>query len=340
MVRTMLVLGALIASPALAQFQSMVPSKSTDPFAAPGDPHFALYADSPSPLPAIVAEYAAANRAGRLASVGHRYFYDLSAHLYFGYDLVIEPEESVDSYRVAFSDLSIGPLDFQTDSPDSLNASLWKHLPLPALPAARLVRAGDPLSISVFRDAASGRSLIDTMTIVPMPMMAGGGHPGTNREMWQWAHSSMQAGSALSVRRASDVFGAARSFSAADAEMRLQMHHVSINGKVDRDVDATRIANGSLVWFYAPGHGRYILSLTPRPDLGFVQAGEIRGGLVTFSVDQDNIAMESPTMVAPGDAAYVLYVLHDANWSPTARGQMRIFLVGSVSARELAAVAK
>jgi len=340
MVRSMLVLGALVAWPALAQFQSVVPSKSTDPFAVPGDPHFVLYADSPSPMPAIVAEYAAANRGGRLASIGHRYFYDLSAHLYFGYDLVIQPEESVDSYRVTFSDLSIGPLEFQTDSPDSLNASLWKHLPLPALPAAQFVQAGDPVSVSVFRDPESGRALVDTMTIVPMPAMAGGGYFGTGREMWQWAHTSVRSGGVTAVRRASDVFGSARAFSAADAEMRLQMRRISISGTADRDVDATRIANGSLVWFYAPGHGRYILSLTPRADLGFVQAGEVRGGLITFSIDKDDILLESPSMIAPGDSAYLLYVLHDANWTPTARGQTRMYLVGSVSPRELAAAVK
>jgi hypothetical protein len=334
---TKLVVGALIALPALAQFQSIVPSKSTDPFAAPGDPHFVLYADSPSPLPAVVAEYANVNHVGRIASIGHRYFYDLSAHLYFGYDLVIQPEESVDAYHVTFSDLSIGPLEFQTDSPDSLDPSLWKRLPLPALPAAQFLQAGDPISISVFRNPGSGRALVDTMTIVPMPPPAPGGYLATGREMWQWAHTSLRSGNALPARHASDIFGSARLFSASDAEMRLQMRRVSVNGTVDRDVDTTRIASGSLVWFYAPGHGRYILSLTPHPDLGFVQAGEVRGNLVTFSVDKDSILLESPAMVAPGDAPYFLYVQHDADWTPTARGQVRIFLVGSVSPRELAA---
>src|SRR5580698_9492119 len=132
-----LVLFMLIALPAFAQFQSVVPSKATDPFAAPGDPHFVLYADLPNPLPGVVAGYANVNRAGRLASVGHRYFYEESAHLYFGYDLIIQPQEQVDSYRVTFAPLSIGPLDFQTDSADSLDASLWKNLP-PALLGSRL----------------------------------------------------------------------------------------------------------------------------------------------------------------------------------------------------------
>jgi hypothetical protein len=334
-----LVLCTLAVFPALAQFQSIVPGKATDPFAAPGDPHFVLYADIPSPLPGVVAGYSNVNRMGRLASIGHRYFYDEGAHLYFGYDIVIQPEEQVDSYRVTFAKLSIGPLDFQTDSADSLDPSLWKMAPPPPLPAAQVVKAGDPLSIAIFGDPDSGRKLVDTMTVVPMPPPMPRGYPGNGREMWQWAHTLVRGNSAP-PRQASTFMGSARQFSPDDAEMRIQMRRVVINGTADRNGDVGRNASGSLVWFYAPGHGRYILSLTPRPDLGFVQAGEVRGGLVSFTVDKDDVVLESPAMIAPGDAPYFLYVLHDREWTPTARGQMGQLLLGSVSARELAAIAR
>jgi hypothetical protein len=333
------ILCSLMAFPALAQFQSAVPSKATDPFAAPGDPHFVLYADLPSPLPNIVAGYLNATRLGRLASIGHRYFYDEASHLYFGYDIVIQPEELVDSYRVTFSNLTIGPLDFQTDSPDSLDSSLWKKAPLPAVPAPQIVNAGDPVTIHVFYDPDTSRGLIDTVTVVPMPQM-----PVRNqyngREWWQWAHATLRSGNSAPAHAASTIFGTARPFSPDDAEMRLQMGRVTINGTVDRRTDLSRTVSGALVWFYAPGHGRYIFSLTPRPDLGFVQAGEIRGGLATFSVDKDEVLLESPAMIAPGNAPYFLYVLHDAEWRPTSRVQVGALQCGSVSPRELAALAK
>lgn len=333
-----LVLGALIAYPALAQFQSVVPSKATDPFAAPGDPHFVLYADLPSPLPNIVAGYSTVNRMGRLASIGHRYFYDETAHLYFGYDIVIQPQELVDSYRVTFSSLSIGPLDFQTSAPDSLDPSVWKKLPLPAIPAPQVLQAGDPMPIRVFRDPDTGRGLVDTMTVVPMPQMPLR-YMSNGREWWQWAHTTVSSGNSTPFRKASNLFGDARQFSADDAEMRLQMGRVAINGREERYADGSRSVSGSLVWFYVPGHGRYVLSLSPRPDLGFVQAGEVRGGLLTFTVDEEDVLLESPAMVAPGDTPYFLYVLHDAAWVPTARGQGGLLLFGSVSPKELAAVA-
>jgi hypothetical protein len=331
-----LVVCTLAVIPAFAQFQSVVPSKTTDPFAAPGDPHFVLYADLPNPLPGVVAGYLNVNQAGRLASIGHRYFYEESAHLYFGYDLVIQPEEQVDLYRVIFSPLSIGPLDFQTDSQDSLEPARWTNL-APALPSPRVLRAGDPLTINVF-GPADGRKLVDTLTVVPMPPAPPRGYSGNGREMWQWAHATLRSGYSTPARQSSDVFGKARPFAAADAEMRLQMGSVSVNGTKDRS-DGTRNVSGSLLWFYSPGHGRYILSLTPRPDLGFIQAGEVRGGRASFSIDKDEVLLESPAMIAPGDSAYLLYVLHDADWQPTARGQMGQILFGSVSPRELAAVA-
>jgi hypothetical protein len=340
MVCLKLFLCTLTVFPACAQFQTVVPSKGTDPFAAPGDPHFVLYADIPSPLPGVVAGYANVNRMGRLAAVGHRYFYDEAAHLYFGYDIVIQPEEQVDTYRVTFANLSIGPLDLPTDSADSLDPSRWKKAELPALPAAKVVRAGDPMSISVFGDPDSGRKLLDTVTVVPMPPAPPRGYYGNGREMWQWAHTLARSGTPAPARMASTFVGSARPFSADDAEMRLTMRRVIINGAVDLNANAARNVSGALVWFYAPGHGRYVLSLTPRPELGFVQAGEVRGGLVTFDVDKDNVVLESPAMIAPGDAPYVLYVLHDQEWAPTARGQMGQLLLGSVSPRELAAIAR
>ena len=335
-----LVACALTALPALAQFQSIVLSKATDPFAAPGDPHFVLYADIPSPLPGVVAGYASVNRAGRLASIGHRYFYDESAHLYFGYDIVIQPEEQVDSYRVTFGNLSMGPLDFPSQSADSLDPSLWKMAPPKELPPAQVVRAGNAMSITVFGDPDTGRKLIDTVTVVSMPPAPPRGYPGNGREMWQWAHTLARSGSPVPARQASTFSGSARQFIAEDAEMRLQVRRIVINGTADRNAEMARNVSGSLVWFYAPGHGRYILSLTPRPDLGFVPAGEVRGGLIAFTVDKDEVVVESPTMIAPGDAPYLLYVLHDREWAPTARGQMGQLLSGSVSPRELAAIAR
>jgi hypothetical protein len=295
----------------------------------------------PSPLPNIVAGYSKTDRAGRRASIGHRFFYDRRAHIFFGYDIVVQPQDQIDTYTVSFFNLSMGPLDFPIDSADSLTPTLWKQVPLPTPLPSQVLHGGEPMPITVYREPGTGKELLDTLTIAAMAPMGKPGHVQLNGiDFWEWAHSTPHNGNAAPPRKSEDIFGVARQFTIDDAEMRLQMGRLLVNGKPQFGTEGARVATGELVWFYVPGHGRYILSLTPRADLGFAQAGEIRGGLVTFSIDNDQVVLESPAMVAPGETPYFLYVLHDPSWTPTVQvpgGQLRF---GSVSPKELAALAK
>ena len=136
----------LKAVPGLAQFQTPVPGKLSDLVnPQPGDPVFILYSDLPSPLADIVGvPDANINRAGRRASMAHRFFYDRGAHIFFGYDIVVQPQDRIDMYSVGFFNLSMELLDFPIDSTDSLNPTLWKQVPLPTLLPSQVVRAGVP----------------------------------------------------------------------------------------------------------------------------------------------------------------------------------------------------
>jgi hypothetical protein len=77
------------------------------------------------------------------------------------------------------------------------------------------------------------------------------------------------------------------------------------------------------------------LSLTPRPDLGFKQAGEVRGGAITFTMAKDTIKLECFNEIAPGHAPYHVYAAIDPSWEPTAEAQKGRFAMGSVDAGEL-----
>jgi hypothetical protein len=116
---------------------------------------------------------------------------------------------------------------------------------------------------------------------------------------------------------------------------------VTVNGTpVGSSLRSGQGATGTLVWFYLPKRGRYILSLAPRPELGFGKAGEVRGGAIRFKMEGDEFVLETFTPVAPGNAPYVLYVLHDREWEPTSRNQLDQSLTGSVSPAELLALLK
>jgi len=137
------------------------------------------------------------------------------------------------------------------------------------------------------------------------------------------------------------VEGTARDFRADDAEMHLVQPRVTVNGSSEGSLQRTgNAATGTLVWFYLPKRGRYILSLVPRPELGFAKLGEVRGGAIQFKMDGDAFLVETYQPIAPGSAPYVLYVLHDKDWAPTAVNQSDHLLFGSVSPAELVALMK
>jgi hypothetical protein len=172
----------------------------------------------------------------------------------------------------------------------------------------------------------SGEKLIDDIEIRPftplarLPLPVNIGATGGNRPV-------------------PTVSGTARDFSATDAELQLTQPRVTFNeASQDTTTRGAPLARGALVWFYLPGHGRYILSLVARPELDFEPAGEVRGGAVSFTLDKDSIKLECMNPVAAGDSPYNLYVLHDPEYEPTAQAQKGKFALGTVGAAELAAL--
>jgi hypothetical protein len=139
----------------------------------------------------------------------------------------------------------------------------------------------------------------------------------------------------LRNRAVPTVDGTPRNFSAADAEMRLTQPQATLNGTPLSTAARVSSVTGSLVWFYLPGRGRYILSLVPRPELDFQRAGEVRGGAISVTLGGDIITLESPAEIAAGHAPYNLYVLRDPDWEPTTPAQKGHFAVGSVAPEEL-----
>ena len=258
----------------------------------------------------------------------HRYFFDSGAQIYFGYDLTIQPDAQPGSYRLTFYDLSATPIDFVIDPFGAPDPSRWKRLPMPLVPRGEVLRAGESLDVTVSVDAKTGEAAVDSVTLLD-----------TTGTIPQGVHLQpfVSVGPPPLVPTA---FGDAREFSVGDAELSVQHAVFFLNGRVQSFLGAMRPISGPLLWLYVPSHGRYVLSLIPRAELGFVKGGEVRGGRVTFQTGNEQVRLECPTPVAQGDGTYVLYLFHDAEWKPTARDQGDRPLLGTVSARELAALAR
>jgi len=301
--------------------------------AGPPAPKFELRAGSTDPAPDVTAGYANVTQSSNQTySSGHRYFYDAGSHTYFGYDVVIEPEPQADTFRATFYDISVGPLDFLSSPRTPMDPTQWKKIPLPAVPAPMVIHSGDTVSIEVFVNPGTQQKLVDSLRVQPTmrdqraPTMLRM-NQGVTRAATEAPHPPIPA-----------ITGAVRDFTVEDAVLHLRELRATIGGGIPQYSQIDHAVNGPLVWFYAPGHGRYILSLAPRGELGFVQAGEVRGNAIVFTIGKDAARLESPDAIAPDDAAYTLYVLHDPSWEPTAPNPAEFLLLGSVSARELAAL--
>ena len=240
----------------------------------------------------------------------------------FGYELLLEQQQQPGSYLATFSKTSMTPATAADVGKDWRDWSVRDV----QLPAPKVVHEGDVLVVELMTDATTGFRLADYITIrasAPPGPMTGAAGPVFTGSM------------PLTARGATPtVSGPAREFSAEDAEMRIMQPRITLNGDLQRNALGP-VVNGSLVWLYLPGHGRYILSLAPRLGLRFRPAGEVRGGVAKFTVGGDTVSVECPQAIATGHAAYTLYVMTDAQWEPTSSRQKGELAMGSVDVEEL-----
>lgn len=303
--------------------------------------------EPPSPGP-WVRRFNAASLTGAINSVCiyQRYLYDDENHVFLGYDLMLEPQPQNDTFRASFYELGMGVAELpMLDGKPRAAAGGWKKAPLAKYPAPQIVHTGDTISVELWTAPDSGQKIVDQVRIdtalaaefkrpAAPPARFLAQIPLLQSQLAQMMRRGPLAGGAPGVPA---VNGPARDFSAADAELQLVQPRVTINGALQdtgRSPDLAT-AKGSLIFVHLPGRGRYVLSLAARPELGFVKAGEIRGGAAQFTLEGERFDLETSVEIAPGSAAYVLYVLHDPAWEPTAQSQRGLFQVGSVSAGEI-----
>lgn len=219
----------------------------------------------------------------------HRFMSDRRQRVYFGYDISIDVLPEQNTYRITFSQLT----------PDSVrqvlgdDAANWTQLPAPDWggPAVRIIREGEILALDLLTNSATGQKIVDYVTVKgPTPNLA-----------WDFIYET----------------GTPRDFRVEDAALELRAPHVSVNGQVATSAIPEGVAAyGPVVWFYLPMYGRFMLSLRPHPELGFLKTGEIRGSNLTFNIGDDTFTVASAVRIAPGQHPFNLYVLHEPAWRP------------------------
>jgi hypothetical protein len=154
--------------------------------------------------------------------------------------------------------------------------SNWVPLPRPGGSVTMEVRAGETVALDLFVNPSTGQKVTDYLTVK------------------------------ANERQQVHVAGPARDFSPEDAIIELSSPQVTVDGKPV--VSSQGAVSGQSVWIDLPGHGRFVFSLAPRPDLGMQKAGEIRGTMMTWHTGGHEYTITTDKAIASGLRAYNLYI--------------------------------
>lgn len=226
----------------------------------------------------------------------HRILLDGNRRVYFGYTVRIEAAAERTQYSLTFRPLTLTPALMTRFDIDAT----WKPLPAPQFPGAQVVRSGEVLELSLLSNNASAQRLTEYVT-VQEPVRTRGFTGPEDRDSRELVVAP----------------GTARDFTVDDAVLHLREARISVNGRLEES--SQRLLGdetGTVVWIYVPGRGRFLLSIVRNSGLGFRRAGDIRGSSLRFTIGADTYSVNTAGRIAPGDAAFNLYVLHQPKWRP------------------------
>jgi hypothetical protein len=208
----------------------------------------------------------------------HRSMVDDTSKSYFGYDLMAAPTDA-NHYLV-----TILPLE-----PTKELAGLTPGS-LPRIPAPQLVQEGDTIVLDLLVSADGKQKIVDYITVAAKNV----------------------------VKIVKGVSPALKDYTIDDGPLKFTVlgeHEIFINGQKQSGPGLTG-RDGSTMWFYFPGQGRYVLSLMPRVGYGFQNAGTIRDNVIRFQADGNRYEIRFPEPLLSGGWAYRLYVLRDPQYRP------------------------
>jgi hypothetical protein len=224
----------------------------------------------------------------------HRYMLDAVNKTYFGFDLSVERVSDAATLRVSILPLSVGPKELDFEEP-----STWQPLRQPRFPEPQQVRLGDTIAFDLFVNPTTGQRLVEYVLI------------GRDHRM-------------------ETATGPTREFTVHEVEIVLRAPRFTRNGeRLGDESERSGLIRGHFVILYLPPNGRFVLSLTPHPERGFAKAGEIRGSTLTFEAGGAEYRVNCEGKIAPGRAAYDLYVRHDPAYRPGGGADGQFFFGGS-----------
>jgi hypothetical protein len=207
----------------------------------------------------------------------HRIINDRAHKKVFGYDVELDPSEGGKTARVRIKPFR--PADSKISfEPGSA------FLGLPKYPVVSNVKLGDTIALDLLINAATGQKLVDYLV--------------------------------LRRRGEIDVDRGARDFLLTDVELTLLDPQIIVDGKPEPATEM-RGFSGAVVWLYIPRHGRFILSLIPNENLGFIKNGIVSGNGLLLHDGPVEVRVECRGQIVPSSGIYNLYIIHEPGWRPS-----------------------
>ncbi len=158
----------------------------------------------------------------------HRFFTDPESRTYWGYDVEVEPTEKPGSALLRFK-----PFSLRADQlPKQYHAADFLALPPPLFPMATF-QSGQTIAIDMLKNPATGQKVVDYVEVSYEP-----------------------------IRIPSKA--ETRDFQVSDVILHITAPSLRMNSVgVSPAVVAAQTVFRKLVWLSVPGHGRFLLSLSP-----------------------------------------------------------------------------
>jgi hypothetical protein len=228
----------------------------------------------------------------------HRFMYDDTNQVYFGYDLSVEPVPGASRSRVTFEPLSLTADQLRVNFKPL--GSGFRSVLIPRYPPPQVVDNGDTIALDLLVSPDGQQKVVDYLQI-----SSTGPSATTNR------HTVEVVGPVTWVRTTDD--SEPRDFSVSDLELRIADPSVQVNGQAVPGV-AMGEAAGSIIWLYIPGHGRFLLSIAPLP--GFQKAGTVHHTILNFRDGGDEYEVRTSSPVMQSAKRWNVYVLRDSLYDP------------------------
>ncbi len=215
-----------------------------------------------------------------LENTMHRLMTDKKNKLYFGYDLVVEPQSEKNKFKVSIKPLSINPNKLL--KVDNFTAQV-----LPKYPEELLIDEGDIITLEILENAQTRVKIFDLIKITT---------------------ENLRGGNYFLERKP------ARDFTIDDVELQLTNLEVFINGE---RIEKGGGMSGANIYYYFRNKGRFIMSTFPRQGFDLQKIGVIEGDKISFTFNGDNYKFVSTSPVLGTGGKWNLWVLHDPNYRST-----------------------